>query len=177
MGFDIVIPTAIGPYGGQGLHIGTNGGFHLGVERFGGSGNLFGGNYGSDEVGFDTRRGVFHDSASGSWSPWSQSQSWSQSDMFGSRGGGNYGDVFGNYQNNQYAGNVWGSYSGSQSAGNAWGYTNSNYSGNTWTGGNQWSSQGGDVFGNYGWSAGAQANYFTPPFIAAGGGNAYRWFG
>lgn len=181
MAFNILIP---GQYG-QGLNLSfgdANGDgkfdFGLGVRNYGAYGNAYGGAYASNEIGFNTGRGVYMDQANGSWNAFGSQNNYYGVDSSGvQRGSSTYADVFGNYQNNRYANDVWGNYYGGQTSANRWGYSNSDVSGNAWTGQQSYGAQYGDAFGNYGNYGGYTPGYGYGGVQWGGGGNVYGWFG
>lgn len=145
----------------------------LGVRNAQHYGNGYAGVYNSNEVGFNSDRGMYLDNRNGSYSPFAQQHNYSGWDTSGvSRGSSTYSDIYGNYQNNRYANDVWGNYYNGQTQANPFGWSNTDMSGNAYSGRFAVGHQQGNIFGGYS----AQA-YGHPGYGCYGGHSVGRWFG
>lgn len=142
----------------------------LGIRNAQHYGNGYAGAYNSNEVGFNTDRGVYLDSRNGSYNPMAQQHNYHGVDSSGvSRGSSTYMDMFGNYDNNRYANDVWGNYYGGQTQSNNLGWSNTDVGGNVWTGNHGVSHQQANVFSGY-------DSYAYQTYTCGGGHAAGGWF-
>lgn len=181
MAFNILLPG----HHGQGINLqfgDANGDgkfdFGLGVRNYQAYGNGYGGAYQAQEFGINSGRGAYYDQAGGVSNGYQQQHYYHGQDTSGvTRGSNTYSDVYGNYNNNRYANDVWGNYYQGNTQANGWGYSNSDRSGNVWTGQGSYGHQHRDVFGNYGNYGGFTPGYGHPGYHYGGGGNVGNWFG